>query len=186
MPRVCTVCASPSREAVEQGLLSGRTITALAAESGLASSSIRRHRDKHLAPALSDALAKRTTIDADRLLSWLIGLHDKTLLGIARTEARHEWGAMRGFVREARLNIELLARLAGILDPMPSTFIDARRQTQVLAALSEDELRALARQAVEGEEAAERVPRVFPAPAIPHGNGDRGVTPARGVGGRGE
>ena len=184
MARPCSVCASPAREAVERDLLAGRPVIRIAAETGLAATSIRRHRDKHLGPKLADALARREEIDADKLLDWLTGLHDKTLLGIARTEAKADWGAMRGFIREARANIELLARLAGILDPAPSTFIDARRQTAVLAALSEDELRALARAAVEGEEPSGPVPQAFPTLPRPHGGGHPDVAPARLVGGQ--
>jgi hypothetical protein len=134
MARRCSVGTSPAREAVERDLLTGRPVSRIAADTGLAATSIRRHRDRHLGPKLAEALARRETIDADKLLDWLTGLHDKTLLGIARTEAKADWGAMRGFIREARANIELLGRLAGIIDPAPSTFIDARRQTAVLAA----------------------------------------------------
>ena len=155
----------------------------IADETGLAATSIRRHRDSHLGPKLADALARREEIDADKLLDWLTGLHDKTLMGIARTEAKADWGAMRGFIREARANIELLGRLAGIIDPAPSTFIDARRQTAVLAALSEEELRAIAAAAVEGEQPSEPVPQAFPALVSPYGDGHPDVAPARVVGG---
>lgn len=148
MPRACTVCIHPSREAVEQALLDGAPLSHVADEFRIASTSLRRHRDRHLAPRLAKALARREEIDADRLLSWLTGLHDKTLLGVVRTEQARDWAAMRGFIREARANIELLGRLAGVIDPAPSMYVDARRQTAVLASLSEEELRTLAHQAV--------------------------------------
>ena len=53
--------------------------------------------------------------------------------------------AARGLIAEARKNLELLARLTGILEPNAAIHVDMRRQVAVLQNLSEAELRALAR-----------------------------------------
>jgi hypothetical protein len=67
---------------MEKDLLGGRPVLRIAPEYGLAESSLRRHCNRHLAPAL----ARREEIDADTLVSWLTGLQDKTLLALAKAE----------------------------------------------------------------------------------------------------
>jgi hypothetical protein len=145
MARRCSVCTSPARDAVDRGLLEGRTLERIAADTGLAASSIRRHRDHHLGPKLSEALVRREEIDADKLAAMVVGLQEKTLLALARAEQAKDWNAVRGLIREARENVLAIARLVGILDAGPTTIIDARRQQAIFASLSEEELRALAK-----------------------------------------
>ena len=171
MPRACSVCTNPAREAVDRDLVGSRPLVDVAAEYGFAPSSLRRHRDRHLAPKLADAFARRGEIDADKLAAWVLGLNDRVLVALAKTEQARDWQAFRGLVREARENVALLGRLAGVLDaPSAALSIDARRQVAILGSLSEDELRALAASAMEGsDEADARCHAVAPLPAIPHG-----------------
>jgi len=177
MPRACSVCTNPAREAVDRDLVGNRPLTALAAEYQIAPTSLRRHRDRHLAPKLAKALARRDDVDADSLAAHVLGLYERTLVALAKAEASRDWPAVRGFIREARESIVVVARLAGILDASPAVSIDMRRQTAVLASLTEEELRALARGAAEAvEEPAERYHDVVTLPANPHGSRENGGT----------
>jgi hypothetical protein len=157
MARRCSICTSSARDAVDRGLVEGRAVDSIAVDTGLAASSIRRHRDRHLGPRLSEALVRREQVDADKLAGFVLGLQDRTLLALARAEQAKEWPAVRGLIREARENVLAIARLVGILDAGSTTIIDARKQQAIFANLTEEELRALARTAVEGE------PRVLEA-----------------------
>jgi hypothetical protein len=82
-------------------------------------------------------------IDAAKLTDWTGSLQLKTLRLLARAEELDALGDARGLIAEARRNIELLARLGGILD-RPTVVVDQRRQLAVLGGLSDDELRRLA------------------------------------------
>jgi hypothetical protein len=169
VPPPCSVCTHPRQEAVDRDLLDGRPVVQVAAEYQLAATSIRRHRDRHLGPKLARALARREDVDAESLAAHVLGLYERTLVALAKAEAQRDWTAVRGLIREARENVVVVARLAGILDTSAHVSIDLRRQTAVLASLSEDELRALARTAIEESgEAPAVVGSLSPPLARPH------------------
>jgi hypothetical protein len=105
------------------------------------------------------------------LVGWAADLHARALLLLGKAEAARDWQAARGFLAEARRNVELLGRMTGLLDG-PAVSIDMRRQVAVLAKLDEEELRALARAAADGShEPPERFHPVVTLPAIQHGDG---------------
>jgi hypothetical protein len=155
--RPCTTCLSSSREAVERALLDGEPVVHVAERYGLARTSLRRHRDRHLAPSLSRAIERREDVNADRLVSWLSDLHAKALVGMETAKRRGDLQSFRALLREDRETCGLLARLAGILGADGATVnvsVDARR-AEVYSTLSEGELRALA--ALDGEPEAVEV-----------------------------
>ncbi|HQP88957.1 MAG TPA: hypothetical protein PLL76_22100 [Thermoanaerobaculia bacterium] len=71
MPRVCTVCSSPNRAAIDEALTSGEPNRRIAARVGCAESSIRRHLEKHLPGAIVKAHEAREVARADDLLELL-------------------------------------------------------------------------------------------------------------------
>lgn len=152
MGRLCSVCAHAKRLEIERAIVAGHSIRALAKQYGLSPSAIGRHRDTHLRKALGKAVEEaRLDLDVDTLVAWTGALHTKTLILLERAELEGDLGNARGFIREARENIVLVARLAGVLDA-PTVNIDARRQVALFARLDETELRALARgEVVDGE-----------------------------------
>jgi hypothetical protein len=152
MARPCTVCGHPARTEIERALVAGHpSLRALADEHGLSDSSLARHRDTHLRRALARAVEEeRVEVDADRLVGWSYALQQRTLALLLRAEREGDLANARGLIAEARKNLELLGRLAGVLDPHTVVNVDARRQLAVVARLSEEELRALARQAADG------------------------------------
>lgn len=70
-------------------------------------------------------------------------LYDKALQSLNAAEAQGDLKAVASFMREARENIVLSARLQGLLGESKGKTIDARRQTVVLGHLGEEELNAL-------------------------------------------
>jgi transposase-like protein len=146
MPQACSICTNQAKGEIDRALLEGVPMRSIAAHHGLSPTSLRRHRDRHLSRALGKAVEeKRFEIDADKLTAWVAGLQTKTLQLLERAEQARDLTNARGFIGEARRNLELLGRVAGILEPNAAVAIDARRQIAVLSGLSEEELRSLAR-----------------------------------------
>jgi transposase-like protein len=63
MPRTCTICSHPDRDAVEHAIVSGGSIRRIAAQFGLTPTSVRRHMANHLPAA---AVAEAQDADRDR------------------------------------------------------------------------------------------------------------------------
>lgn len=110
-----------------------------------------------LRKAMQRALEKLGTeeVTADKLVEWTHHLHAKTLVILARADQLDDLQAAARLVGEARRNLELLGRIAGVLEG-PKISIDARNQFAILGRLDEDALRALASgDVIEGESVEE-------------------------------
>jgi hypothetical protein len=149
MARACSVCTHPQREEIDRALTTAQPVLRIAEEWNVAESSLRRHKRHHLLPEIADAIARSGEVTAERLLAWLQGLQEQTLWGLLTARKEHDHPAVRGYVREGRENLELLARLAGLLDGGTTITIDARKQMQVIGSMSDEDLRALAAHARE-------------------------------------
>jgi hypothetical protein len=158
MPRACSVCANPRKSEIDRDLLGTEPLLRIAKKWRVAESSLRRHRDNHLAPAMLRALARRDDLSARQLLDWLTGLAEQAGLAMARTYADRDWPNYRALHRELRETLTLVARMQGYIEG-PTINVDARRQQLVLGSLDEHQLRQLARAAEEGRlpQAAEQV-----------------------------
>jgi hypothetical protein len=143
MSRVCTICSHPRQNELEKAIVAGAPIRTLARENNVGEAALRRHRDLHLTKALGKAVQdERIEVDAERLTGWMMGLQGKTIRLLARAETEGDLSNARGFIAEARKNVELLGRLRGALDG-PTVHVDARRQIAVLGNMDESELRRL-------------------------------------------
>jgi hypothetical protein len=143
MANTCSICRSQRRNEIDRDLIGPESLREISARYGLAKSSLHRHRARCLAPKIAGAIARREEVSADRLISYANGLLDHALGGMLRARQADDDSGMRAFMAESRKQIELLARLGHVIGPSPLVQVDARRQTvNVLANLSEDELRA--------------------------------------------
>jgi hypothetical protein len=149
MPRACSVCTNTRKSEIERDLLGNDALLRIAKKWRVAESSLRRHRDNHLAPAMLRALAKRDDLSARQLLDWLTGMADQAGMALARTYADRDWQNYRAIHRELRETLLLVARMQGYVEG-PTVNVDARKQTAVLAGLSTEELRAMVRAAEDG------------------------------------
>src|SRR6476646_10333144 len=116
MSSVCTICTCLHRDAIDRLLVMGSPNRRIAAQYGVTEQALRRHRAAHLPSVLVKAQEAHEMAHADNLLMQLQWLQWNALsiLDAARQvgDARTALAA----IREARGNLELLAKLLGGLE----------------------------------------------------------------------
>ena len=121
MPRRCTVCDSPKRDEVDRALVAGASFRDIAGQCpGLTKSAVARHAAEHLREALAKAEGAKEPARADDLLPEMRTLQRVTLGILAKAAAADDLRTALGAIREARGNLELLAKLAGQLEATPT------------------------------------------------------------------
>jgi hypothetical protein len=124
LARTCTVCSHPEREAIDRALVDGQSSGKLAGRyRTLDERAIRRHRSNHLPTTLARAREAEEVSRADHLLDQVRGLQDRALTILGKAENAGELRTALGAIREARGNLELLAKLLGELDERPQVNI---------------------------------------------------------------
>lgn len=138
----CKVCQHPARVAVEQAIVSGRAMSAIATDHGLSKDSVRRHRDRHLAPSMRGAMASAGERGGRTALGRLESLYDRAEAILTAAEQGGQGALALGAVRELRSVVELLARITGELDERPTVTVNVLQspewlglQSQILTAL---------------------------------------------------
>jgi hypothetical protein len=120
MPRSCTVCNHPNRDAIDEALVAGEPSRQLAARYGsLSRPAIQRHGENHLPARLVMAHAAEEVAQADTLLEQVRDLQQQALAILDKAEEAGELRTALSAIREARGNLELLAKLLGELDERP-------------------------------------------------------------------
>ncbi len=119
MPRECTVCVHPKREAIDEALVGGASNRSLASLYDVSEAAVRRHKGKHLPAKLVMAQAAEEVAQADTLLDQVRDLQSRTLAILEAAEETKQHRTALGAIREARSNLELLAKLLGELDEQP-------------------------------------------------------------------
>jgi|SRR5450759_268402 len=118
MPQVCRVCSHKRRVEIDVALVGGKTtIRALSTLYHVSEMSLARHRDKHIPAELARATNATEVAQAGTLLDQIKDLQRKTLEILNEAEGpKYQLPA----IREARSNIELLARLTNELPSSPT------------------------------------------------------------------
>src|SRR5215208_7935185 len=111
MPCSCTICEHLSREAIDCALAGGASNRSVASLYDVSEAAVRRHRGNHLPPKLAKAHEAAEVSRADDLLRQVRALQSKTLNILLRAESASDLRTALSAVREARGNVELLARL---------------------------------------------------------------------------
>src|SRR3712207_3352489 len=119
MPRKCAVCTHPDREAVDEALVGSVAFRTLVAKYRVSKDSLSRHRAKHLPAKLVMAQAAEEVAQADDLLEQVQNLQSRALAILDKAETAGDLRTALGAIREARGNLELLAKLLGELDERP-------------------------------------------------------------------
>lgn len=138
MSRICTICTSPRRSAVDAALAGGESPPAVARRYKLSPDALRRHRDAHLSPALARVAVERYGADSARdaydatvdKLESLIGRLEG-LLSVA--EERKSLIGASNLAREIRQSLELIARLRGELTERPTVAINVLASPEIVA-----------------------------------------------------
>ena len=119
MPRPCSVCAHPERDAIDKALVANAANRRIAAQYAVSEQAIRRHRESHLPQKLTKAEAAAEVAQADDLLREVRALRSKAYALLLKAEAAGDYRTALAGVREARGCLELLAELEGELDRRP-------------------------------------------------------------------
>ena len=119
VPRTCTVCAHEDRAELEGTLVAGVPLRTIADRFRVSKTALVRHKEKHLPASLAKAREAEEIANADGLLEQLRSLHGRTLAILVASEDAGDLRTALGAVREARNNLELLAKLLGEIDEAP-------------------------------------------------------------------
>ena len=121
MPRSGTVCEHPEREEIDRALVGDASNRLVVCLYGVSEVAARRHKTNHLPAKLVMAQATEEVAQADDLLTQMRDLQRRALDILDKAEADGELGTALSAMREARGNLELLAKLLGELDEPPVT-----------------------------------------------------------------
>ena len=119
MPRSCTVCEHPEREAIDRALVGDASNRSVASLYDVSEAAVRRHKANHLPAKLVLAQAAEEVARADDLLGQVQDLQAHTLAILEAAEGTKQHRTALSAIREARSNLELLAKLLGELDERP-------------------------------------------------------------------
>jgi hypothetical protein len=119
MPRSCTICSHPRRDEIDCALVSGEANTSLSSVFAVSEQALRRHKGAHLPAKLVMAEKAEEVAQADTLLEQVRSLQERALEILDKAEEAGELRTALGAIREARGNLELLAKLLGELDERP-------------------------------------------------------------------
>lgn len=123
MPRSCTVCERPDREQIDRALVGDASNRSLASLYDVSEAALRRHKANHLPATLAKSQDAQGIAEADDLLAHVQNLqaHTLSILEVAESTSQHRTALSA--IREARSNLELLAKLVGQLDDSPTVNI---------------------------------------------------------------
>ena len=120
MPRSCTVCVHAKREEIDRALVEGVSAAEISGRyRTVGERAVRRHRSNHLPAKLVMAEKAAQVAEADDLLEQVGDLQRRALAILDRAEEVGELKTALSAIREARGNLELLAKLLGELDERP-------------------------------------------------------------------
>lgn len=116
MPPRCSVCIHEARPAIDSALVAGQSFRNIAERFGTSATALFRHKAEHIAAALVKAQEASEVAQADSLLDQLRVLQTTTLRILRKAEDANAFIPAIMAIKEARGNLELLAKLLGELD----------------------------------------------------------------------
>jgi hypothetical protein len=114
VPRTCTICLHEQRADIDAALLAEEPYRSIAKRYGASASAVLRHRD-HIPAHLAKAKDAEEMTQADTLLEQVRNLQTRALDILDRADEAGDLRTALGAIREARSNLELLAKLLGEL-----------------------------------------------------------------------
>lgn len=124
MPRSCTVCTHPDKAEIDEVLVAGVSSAEIAGRyRTVGERAIRRHQTNHVPETLAKAHEAEEVAQADTLLEQVRELQERALDILDQAEEAGELRTALGAIREARGNLELLAKLLGELSDQPQVNI---------------------------------------------------------------
>ena len=119
MPRVCTICTHPEREAINQALVNGEPFRHIAARYGTSTGALQRHKADDLPSIMVKSEEAKEVAHADDLVWQIKQLRNKAIGILGKAETAGDLKTALMGVREARACIELLAEMEGEINRRP-------------------------------------------------------------------
>jgi hypothetical protein len=119
VPRSCTICEHPDRESIDKALVGDVSNRSVASLYDVSEAAVRRHKSNHLPAKLVLAQQAEEAAEAGELLDQVQDLQARTLAILEAAEETSQHRTALAAIREARSNLELLAKLLGELDDRP-------------------------------------------------------------------
>jgi hypothetical protein len=119
MPRTCTVCTHDLCHEINVALIHREPYRHIAKRFDVSTAALQRHVQDHVPKLLVEAKQAVEVADADDLLAEVRDLQARTLAILEASEETSEHRTALAAIREARANLELLAKLLGELDERP-------------------------------------------------------------------
>ena len=119
MPRICTVCEHPEKNAIDRALVGSVSNRSVASLYDVSEAAVRRHKANHLPAKLVMAEKAAEVVEANNLLRQVGDLQRRALAILDKAEETGELRTALSAIKEARGNLELLAKLLGELDERP-------------------------------------------------------------------
>jgi hypothetical protein len=113
------VCSHTDKEAIDEALVVGVAFPALVAKYRVSKDSLSRHKANHLPATLAKAHEAGEVARGDDLLADVRDLQARAYSILDKAEGAGDLRTALGAIREARGNLELLAKLLGELDERP-------------------------------------------------------------------
>jgi hypothetical protein len=115
------VCSHADKEAIDEALVGGIAFPPLVAKYRVSKDSLSRHKANHLPATLAKAHEAGEVARGDDLLADVRDLQSRAYSILDKAEDTGDLRTALGAIREARGNLELLAKLLGELDERPVT-----------------------------------------------------------------
>lgn len=140
MPRACTICTHDDRPAIDMMLVNGAAYRGIAQRFAASPDAVLRHKRDHLPSTLVKAQEAEEVARADTLLDQIRALHVTTLRILKKAEDAGAFVPAIMAIKEARGNLELLAKMMGELDERAQVNIMTNPQWLTIQAVILDEL----------------------------------------------
>lgn len=136
MARACTICEHSERDSIDAALVCGEPMNVIAKLYGVGKDAARRHRVRHLSPALAAMQGERTRAVAKTTLERM-----EVQYGILAdvVQAARDGGQSKTIIdasRELRQTAELLAKITGELNERPQIAVNVLSSPEIQQAIA--------------------------------------------------
>ena len=119
MPRTCTVCQHPEREAINRALVEGASLRDIAGQYNVAKSAVDRHKAEHLPAVMAKSEQARAIVHADHLLEEANRLYAVATTVMDAAQRSKDYELVLKAVGTGGRVLSLLGELLGELNRQP-------------------------------------------------------------------
>jgi hypothetical protein len=120
MPRTCSICNHPEKEAINMALIDNQAFRYVSKRFGVSAAALHRHKSEHLPAAMVKAREAAESTQADSLLDRLVDLNRTTMAILSEARQGNDNELALKAIQRAEKQLELQARLLGELNEAPT------------------------------------------------------------------